>query len=134
MFTVVVCNGSVDKILYQFTCSSWSIHLIENLPTSCYPVPVSQLDFTSERINQSQTNNKEVEQLWRKLINFLSNEFINLRKWIDTIFHQHYTTATTVKSSNCLIAHYIFSKILKNLNSIHEMWPITYLINYWIQS
>ena len=72
------CNGSVDKILYQFISSSWSIQLIENRTTSCYSVPVSQLDFISECIDQSQTNNKEVEQFWRKLINFLSNEFLNL--------------------------------------------------------
>ena len=89
------CNGSVDKILYQSISSSWSIQLIENWSTSCYPVPVSQLDFTSASIDQSQTNN-EVEQFWRKLTNFLSNEFGNLGNELIQYFINA-SIATTVK-------------------------------------
>ena len=82
------CNGSVDKILYQFISSSWSIHLIENWSTSSYPVSVSQLDLTSANIDQSQTNNKEVEQFWRRLINESQMQTINLSR-ICNFCHQN---------------------------------------------
>jgi hypothetical protein len=77
------CNGSVDKILHEFIF----LKLINNsyefkfLFTSC-AFPIGQSVLKRNLIGWSESN--------RKLINFLSNELINLRKGIGAIFYQHF--------------------------------------------
>ena len=98
--------NSFDRKLIKFLLSS-----------SCSSV--GQLDFTSERIDQSHTNNKEVEQFWRKLINFLSNEFVNLKNELIQYF------------INIFIATTIILHIKLNDASFHfSYWGIKDFVSY----
>jgi hypothetical protein len=68
--------------------------------TSC-AFPIGQSVLKRNLIGSSKSN--------RKLINFLSNELINLRKGIGAIFYQHF---------NCIDSS-ITSQVLTNTNVIH---------------
>jgi hypothetical protein len=75
-------NRSVDKILHQFIpLKLINSYKFKFLFTSC-AFPIGQSVLKRNLIGSCRSN--------RKLINFLSNELMNLRKGIGAIFYQHF--------------------------------------------
>ena len=90
------------EVLIKYCMNSFpQVEQFIRIQISFYFLCVSYWSIGSETISiigSSKSN--------RKLINFLSNELINLRKGIGAIFYQHFHIALTVrknsKSGNCI--------------------------------
>jgi hypothetical protein len=113
--------------LHEFISSSWSIHTNSNfflLPVRLFPIGQSVLK--RNLIGSTKSN--------RKLINFLSNELINLRKGIGAIFYQHFHCIDSNWSKIMNIIHCYLHWNSRISRNIVPVWSLDFSVSGAIET